>query len=84
MRLQEFLDKHELSTTDFGNKIGVHRNTICNAINGIDIRLSTAIAIEDATFNKVTCRELLPEKNCKDLKKNKTKHKKDDKLEKHA
>jgi hypothetical protein len=70
MKLQEFLEKHELTTTEFGDKIGIHRNTICNALNFTDIRLSTALAIEDATFGKVTCRDLA-QKNSENLHKNK-------------
>jgi plasmid maintenance system antidote protein VapI len=82
MKLQEFLDANKLTATDFGNKLGMHRNTINNVLGGLDVRLSTAIAIEEATFNKVTCRDLLPQQDRQDLKKNKRKHQNDNKLEK--
>jgi predicted transcriptional regulator len=84
MRLQEFLDCTSISTLELANKSGVTVRTIQYVLKGHDIKLSTAAAIQDATFNKVTCIELLPQQNCKDLKKNKRKHNNRDDLEKHS
>jgi DNA-binding transcriptional regulator YdaS (Cro superfamily) len=60
MKLEQFLTATGLSTKEFADQIGTHRNTILNALLGHDIRVSTAVAIEKATFHKVTCAEMVP------------------------
>lgn len=68
MELKTYLNDIGIPLAVFARKIGVSIPTIHNAIKGErDIRLSLAIAIEDLTDHKVTCRDLCKKKTQKKI-----------------
>ena len=75
MKLTEYLKEIGIPLTVFARRIGVSTATIHNLVREKrDPRLSIAVKIEDATKNRVTCRELLPDDFfTKDVKKTITK-----------
>ncbi len=60
MKLVKYFKEMCVNQAEFSKKIGVTPVTIANILAGkYDIRLTTALRIEDATDGKVTCRDLI-------------------------
>ena len=60
MNLKEYLRFLKWPATKFSSKSGVDIQTVRNVIMGFDVRLSTALKIEEFTHGEVTCRDLKP------------------------
>jgi DNA-binding transcriptional regulator YdaS (Cro superfamily) len=58
MKLKEYLDDYGIKYLAFAEKVKLNPKTLRDIINGADMKLSTAIKIEDATKGEVTCRDL--------------------------
>jgi predicted transcriptional regulator len=87
MNLEKYLEEVGISISEFARRIDVSNATIYNILSHkADVRLSTAIRIEDTTKGQVTCRELLSEESLKHLDRNlasqKSSNKKKDKNKK--
>jgi len=77
MDLSEFLKINNLSLWEFSQSTGISYVTLKSVINGREPMLSTAIRIEDATFGKVTCREIMHSIRLKSKAKDSAKKEKD-------
>lgn len=75
MKLREYLDEYSTPIRALARKAGIAHTSISNILKGMDIRLSIALKLEDATKGLVTCRELAPKcyKINKDIKKEENK-----------
>lgn len=60
MKLGEYLKQECIQRKGFAKKCGITYQTLLKAIYGYDILLSTAIAIEDGTYGRVTCKDMAP------------------------
>jgi predicted transcriptional regulator len=60
MKLKDYITENCINIRLFAKKIGVSVTTLYSIFEGHDIRLSTALSIEDATKKQVTCRDMLP------------------------
>lgn len=79
MKLDEYIKENCINIRLFAKKIGVSLTTLYSIFEGHDIRLSTALKIEDATKRQVTCRDMLPTTVRPRYKKNKDNEHKDEK-----
>lgn len=84
MKLIEYMDQYGTSLSHLARKCGLSRPVIRRARDGIDICLSNAYAIEQATNGAVTCQEMVRQEEgkprlkkiaAKSRKKNKSKRK---------
>jgi plasmid maintenance system antidote protein VapI len=70
MDLAQYLKDHDISQRQFAIKMGVYPLTICDIVRKKrSPTLEMAIRIEDETYGKVTCRELMGNKSKKEGKK---------------
>lgn len=60
MKLSDYLRTECIQRKGFAKKCGITYQTLLKAINGYEILLSSAIAIEDGTYGRVTCKDLAP------------------------
>jgi DNA-binding transcriptional regulator YdaS (Cro superfamily) len=58
MDLREYLFRERIGHGEFAKKIGIAPKSLWAILNGSDMKLSTALRIEDATNGRVTCRDL--------------------------
>ena len=61
MRLQDFLDKHEMTKKELCERADINTQTLFRLLQGKVCQLPTAAKIEMATFGKVTCLDLYKE-----------------------
>lgn len=67
MKLDEYLFRTKKTIEEFANETNMAYTTMCKAVHGKDIKLSTGVKIELATKGLVKCIELLSEDLVKSL-----------------
>jgi predicted transcriptional regulator len=60
MKLKEYLEVTKMSGRDFSERSGIGYGTIVNILLGLDVKLSTALKIEDFTHGVVKYKDLTP------------------------
>lgn len=69
MKLDEYFKTNCIKITWFAKKHGISVGTLNRILSGFDIRLSTALFIEEITNGKVKCKDMKPTQNEPDSKK---------------
>jgi predicted transcriptional regulator len=60
MKLDEYLEKGKMKPAEFSKKSGIDLTTVRNIIRGYDIKLSTALKVQEFTHGLVRCEDLAP------------------------
>lgn len=58
LNLREYMEKTGISQAKLARRAGISTGTIFLALRGQEMKLETAIRLEDATEGKITCRQL--------------------------
>lgn len=60
MKLKEYMKENCINVRLFARKLGISLATIYSIFDGQDVRLSTALKIEEGTKQQVKCRDMTP------------------------